>query len=148
MADWRWDDTRIGSGGQKKTHYSYRNQCAIWAVKSYISRKNNKKNRSNCIDISIQEDLCILDILQDKIKNPLSIAIENEERKINEECIGVLIDPSNNILSQRQYEYIRLYYMENLSFAEIGKRFNITREAVRQSIKKSLDRLKKMVTNV
>ena len=31
QGDWKWDANRTGKTGQKKTRYSYRNQCAIWA---------------------------------------------------------------------------------------------------------------------
>ena len=45
MADWKWDANRKGHEGQSKTRYSYRNQCGIWAIKTYISSKYKKKNQ-------------------------------------------------------------------------------------------------------
>ena len=41
-ADWRYDPNREGSSGMKKTLYSYRNQCAIWAIQTYITNKYKK----------------------------------------------------------------------------------------------------------
>ena len=44
-ADWKYDSNRVGAvTGQKKTRYSYRNQCAIWAIKTYASKSKKKKN--------------------------------------------------------------------------------------------------------
>lgn len=150
MADWRWDENRTGSSGQKKTPYSYRNQCAIWAIKSYISRKNTNKHKHRHIDnyISKDDDLCILDILEDKISSPLDIAITNEQKILNTDAISALIDPNSGILSERQCEYIRLYYLDGMTFAEIGKRFSITREAVRQGLNKAIDKLQQAINNV
>ena len=31
-ADWKFDSNRVGPTGLKKTQYSYRNQCVIWAM--------------------------------------------------------------------------------------------------------------------
>ena len=50
MADWRWDKNRTGFNGQSKTRYSYRNQCGLWAIKTYISNKYKKKNMKLSID--------------------------------------------------------------------------------------------------
>jgi hypothetical protein len=44
IADWRWDKDRTGHEGKSKTKYSYRNQCGLWAIKTYVSNKYNKKN--------------------------------------------------------------------------------------------------------
>ena len=44
LADWRYDEnynTKI----KNKTRYSYRNQCAIWAIQSYVT-KNYRKQKS------------------------------------------------------------------------------------------------------
>ena len=45
-ADWKFDPDRFGKTGQKKTLYSYRNQCAIWAIKSYITNKYKKASNN------------------------------------------------------------------------------------------------------
>ena len=42
-ADWRFDPNRPGKSGQKKTLYSYRNQCALWAMKTYVTVKYKKR---------------------------------------------------------------------------------------------------------
>ncbi|MFN9953180.1 MAG: hypothetical protein ACK55I_08775, partial [bacterium] len=46
FADWRWDETRKGFNGKAKTKYSYRNQCGIWAIKTYLTNKYRKMNKT------------------------------------------------------------------------------------------------------
>ena len=46
MADWRWDENYQNDKGTKKTKYSYRNQCAIWAIQTYAT-KNHTKSKKN-----------------------------------------------------------------------------------------------------
>jgi RNA polymerase sigma factor (sigma-70 family) len=146
MADWRWDKDRIGDSGQQKSKYSYRNQCAIWAIKSYITRKNTKNNKAHKVEIDTcmdKEFLSLLDILPDKTEPPIDILIKEEKKYITSKLIDEIL--SNNILSCRQVECLRLYYIEDLTFSEIGKKFNITREAVRQNIKKSLEKIRQLI---
>lgn len=148
MADWRWDNERKGETGQQKTRYSYRNQCAIWAIKSYISRKKNKKNKSHSVDISTSyedQQLSLLDIIPDKSKCPLDILINNEDQNNIKDHIDQILNSDNNILSTRQSECLKLYYLEGMTFAQIGSQFGITREAVRQNIKKAIEKIRKLV---
>jgi RNA polymerase sigma factor (sigma-70 family) len=145
MADWRWDKDRKGETGQQKSKYSYRNQCAIWAIKSYMTRKKQKFSKPHPIEIthdSESDNLSILDIIPNSSKCPLDILIQKEDKK----TLNMLIDHilNNNILSERQSECLRLYFLEDMTFAQIGKMFNITREAVRQNIKKSIEKIKQL----
>jgi RNA polymerase sigma factor (sigma-70 family) len=146
MADWRWDKDRKGISGQQKTKYSYRNQCAIWAIKSYLTRKKNKKGKN--IDAylsnfeSSDKELSLLDLVHHKNDNPVDIITKAEEDANIKEYLSKILSIDSNILTSRQAEYIKLYYFENLTFAEIGKRFNITREAVRQGIKKAIEKIR------
>lgn len=146
MADWRWDKDRKGDSGQQKSKYSYRNQCAIWAIKSYVTRKKSKKNKAHKIEIDTggdQEFYSLLDILPDKADSPVDILIKREKENITSNLFKQIL--SNKILSARQEQCIKLYYLEDMTFAEIGKMFNITREAVRQNIKKSLEKIRKLI---
>lgn len=148
MADWRWDQDRKGLTGQQKTRYSYRNQCAIWAIKSYVSRKKNKKSKQG-VNIHYTNDdnkeSSLLDILCVDDQSPIDKIIYNEELSEIKNHISMLIDPKNKILSDRQSDYIRMYFFENKTFADIGKEFNITREAVRQGIKKSIEKIREII---
>jgi RNA polymerase sigma factor (sigma-70 family) len=148
MADWRWDKERKGESGQQKNKYSYRNQCAIWAIKSYMTRKKYKKNKGHSVDIDTKfndENLSLLDIIPDSSKSPLDILLDKESGSENKHMIDQILSDNNNILSDRQRECLRLYYLENQTFAQIGKKFNITREAVRQNIKKSIEKIQRLI---
>jgi len=145
MADWRWDKDRKGETGQQKTKYSYRNQCAIWAIKSYVSRKKNNKSKrgieiNNSFDNS--EEYSLLDILCVDKKNPLDILLKVEHDENLKQYFNTILSSENKILTPRQCEYIKMYYFDNKTFAEIGQKFSITREAVRQGIKKAIEKIK------
>jgi hypothetical protein len=114
MADWRWDENYQSKQGTKKTKYSYRNQCAIWAIQTYLSKeyqKNKKYDKIYSLDyVSESEDSIAHNLVEDK-KNltPYEIAIKNE-----------------------------LYFLESETFENIGKKYGITREAVRQGLNKAI----------
>jgi RNA polymerase sigma factor (sigma-70 family) len=141
LADWRYNEN-YHIKVKNKTRYSYRNQCAIWAIQSYIT-KNYKKNSQHysvySLDYSNNEDsssTCYNYIQDHKVKNP-SEAVEEQERTENLKLkISQLIN--NDSISDQQKEYIRLYYYEGKTFEQIGKKFSLTREAIRQSIKKAI----------
>ena len=85
-ADWRFDPSREGKSGDKKTLYSYRNQCAIWAIKTYITQKyknSNKKIKTHSLDNSLNtkdNDINGHDItINRNDKDALAILIEKEE---------------------------------------------------------------------
>lgn len=145
MADWRWDQDRFGETGKQKTRYSYRNQCAIWAIKSYVSRKYNKK-RKKCVNLpSIDQDneYSLLDIVPSEDCGPLEKIIHSENQNNLENNINFILSKDNTLLSDKQKTYLKMYYIDNMTFADIGKSLNITREAVRQGIKKSIEKLNK-----
>ncbi len=51
--------------------------------------------------------------------------------------IGLLIDFYGSLLSSRQRDIISLYYEEDLSLSEIAADVGITRQGVRDSVKKA-----------
>ena len=50
--------------------------------------------------------------------------------------ISMLWEIYGNLLTEKQYEYIDYYYNQDLSLSEIAENDNITRQAVRDIIKK------------
>lgn len=136
-ADWRFDENRHGKSGQKKTLYSYRNQCAIWAIKTYVTNKY-KKRKDYSIDYENDNDQNAGSTIADESQRcPLETLIENETSSILSDSIECLLD--NDILSSKQKQQIRMYYFEDATLSEIGKRFGVSREAVRQNIKRGLE---------
>lgn len=148
MADWRWDDNRIGLNGAKKTKYSYRNQCALWAIKTYVSKehKHSKKKKAYSLDYMSEDNDTGLHSLSADIKceQPDEIVMNLEESENLSSLIDQLL--SLNSLSDKQKDYIKLYYFDSYTFEEIGKKYGITREAVRQGLNKALDIIRGLLT--
>ncbi len=143
-ADWRFDEERVGKSGQKKTLYSYRNQCAIWAIQTYVTAKyKNKKHIS--LDFKNNNDQKFDSLIPDtKQKDPLEQIIAEETE--NNLCSDIQNLLDHSTLSVKQKEQIIMYYFEDKTLSEIGKVYGVSREAVRQNIKRGLDLLRKLDT--
>jgi RNA polymerase sigma factor (sigma-70 family) len=139
-ADWRFDPNRPGKSGQKKTLYSYRNQCAIWAIKTYVTNKY-KKHISTNMSLNFSEEgsdsSFYSSVSDDKARDPVDILIDKEESSRLTSSIDQLLN--NSILSDKQKIQIKMYYLENHTLSYIGKKFGVSREAIRQNIKRALD---------
>jgi RNA polymerase sigma factor (sigma-70 family) len=139
-ADWRFDPDRAGKSGQKKTLYSYRNQCAIWAIKTYVTNKY-KKHIDTSMSLNFSEDNSdasfYSSITDHKANDPADILIEKEEAQQLSSNIEQLLN--NSVLSDKQKIQIKMYYLENHTLSYIGKKFGVSREAIRQNIKRALD---------
>jgi len=142
-ADWRFDPERSGKTGLKKTLYSYRNQCAIWAIKTYVTNKYKKPKNLSLNSIgNIDSESELYNTIPDKnVQQPIDIMIEAEEERILSEIITDLLE--HPILTDKQKDQLRLYYFENKTLTEIGKIYGVSREAIRQNIKRSLDTIRK-----
>ena len=55
--------------------------------------------------------------------------------------VGILYDFYGKLLSERQYLAIELYYIHDLSLAEIGEELNITRQSVFDTLKRAENKL-------
>lgn len=135
-ADWRYDDTRVGKTGMKKTKYSYRNQCAIWAIKTYITNKYKSNTKVQSIFAMKDDEDISFDIPDLKQQQPVDILLDEEYHTILQNNLEELLN--NELLSEKQKEQIKMYYYDDMTLSEIGKQFNISREAVRQNIKRGI----------
>jgi RNA polymerase sigma factor (sigma-70 family) len=147
MADWRWDENYTNKQGTKKTKYSYRNQCALWAIQTYVSKTYQKpKKIKNVYSLDFSNDdmeFSNYEHAQDQK------AIAPDEELIKKEHSEELSSLINNILSidylsDRQKDYIKLYYFEDYTFEKIGQKYGITREAVRQGLNKAIDLIRSL----
>lgn len=145
IADWKWDPDRPGHNGQKKTNYSYRNQCGIWAIKTIITKKY--KNKINTISLNTKvnkstEKEFLTEFISNKKDDPAKIVEDLEEKENIKKYISYVFD--SNILSQKEKIQIYDYYMNDKTLAEIGVEHGVTREAIRQNIKKGINKIKNL----
>jgi RNA polymerase sigma factor (sigma-70 family) len=143
MADWRWDENYQNEKGTKKTKYSYRNQCALWAIQTYVTKNhhtNKKFKKVYSLDhIVDNEDNSASQhqFTQDhRMQAPDDILVEKEHSEELTKLINNLLEL--DCLSARQKDYIKLYYFESQTFEKIGQKYGITREAVRQGLNKAI----------
>jgi RNA polymerase sigma factor (sigma-70 family) len=142
-ADKNFDPDRQGSTNQKKTKYSYRNQCGLWAIKTYVTKKYKSK-KLNSLDFTIDDDSSLYSTIADtRNVDPADLAIQNETDANIISDINFILD--SDILNQKQKDQIYMYYFEDKSLAEIGLHYGVTREAIRQNIKRALASIKNLV---
>jgi RNA polymerase sigma factor (sigma-70 family) len=154
MGDWRWKDNSNNNNKQTnyKSLYSYRNQCGIWAIKTYITKfyktKNNiKQNNIEEYSLnyhSLEDGEELQSIVSDpKQCDPLSILIQAEDNDNAKKLVNDIL--CSEILSDKQKEYIKLYFFDGLTLEKIGLLHGVTREAVRQSIKTSISKIQNLL---
>jgi RNA polymerase sigma factor (sigma-70 family) len=142
-ADWKWDKNRKGHNGQSKTQYSYRNQCAIWAIKTYISQKQKKNRVRVSSSLDKDESSYMSSIPTFDNCDPALLMEEKENRlNLNSSINDLLI---SDLLNEKQRQQIKSYYYDDKTLSEIGKEYGVTREAVRQNIQKGLNKIKSYV---
>lgn len=144
FADWRFNPEREGKTGDKKTLYSYRNQCAIWAIKTYVTQRyknNHKKIKMHSLDnvmSGCDKDINGYDITANKMDlDPLEIIIDKESKTNYKNDIEYLLN--SGLISEKQKDQLFMYYYDDMTLSQIGKRYNVSREAIRQSIKRAIN---------
>lgn len=55
--------------------------------------------------------------------------------------VGMLLNIYGKLLTEKQYDFLDNYYNSDLSLSEIAENMNITRQAVRDNIKKGENKL-------
>ena len=151
MGDWRWkNEDNKDLEKKNKSLYSYRNQCGIWAIKTYITKKYKQKDHKN-YSLNYVDDEQSDQKLSDKIadhsqKEPLDLLMEKEKKDTIQENITNLLNMAP--ISEKQRDYIEMYYYKDMTLEQIGKKYGVTREAVRQSIKSAINTIKQCVNNI
>ena len=143
-ADWKWDKDRTGFEGKKKTRYSYRNQCGLWAIKTYVSNKYKKKRKLSIDNISSDDMKTYASNIPDtSCCDPAQLAMDKEQKQNLKNTINSLLNCQ--LLSDKQRNQIYKYYFEKKTLLQIGKEYGVTREAIRQNIQKGLNKIKEYV---
>jgi RNA polymerase sigma factor (sigma-70 family) len=151
MGDWRWkNDQKEDDKKTYKNLYSYRNQCGIWAIKTYVTKqykqKNNKRkiNTKYSLNYIDDNDASLESAIADKDqKEPIDMVIEKENTDNLLKSINDLLN--SGILSDKQREQIIMYYYDNMTLEQIGEKYDVTREAVRQSIKSGIAKIRSLI---
>lgn len=136
MADWLFN----GKGDL----YGYRKQRVIWAIQNYLTRRfKASRHKVYSLDFdcgngdkeySFKNHVPNGDTLPDK-----SVA-ESEEVKLRQEKVDSLLNSGR--LSEQQKSYLRSHFMDGKSYAQIGRDHQVSRESVRQVVKRALDELR------
>lgn len=149
MADWRWDENYVNQQGTKKTKYSYRNQCALWAIQTYVTKNCHKPKKIKNVwsldhEFDSTDGLSVHDCVADSSTTSPEdmLLIKEKQEEFDALMISLL---SLNCITDRQKEYIKLYYFEDMTFEQIGQKYNITREAVRQGLHKAIETIRSLV---
>lgn len=137
QADWKWDKDRVGKTGLHKTKYAYRNQCAIWAIQTYITKKYKTKKHFSLDSINTgDQDTSSYDFLASCERDPLEILIETEDKQNLSNCINELLD--SPMITEKQRDQLKMYFFDDMTLNAIGQKYGVTREAIRQNIKKAI----------
>ena len=140
MADWKYDENRKGKlSNQVKTRYSYRNQCAIWGIQTYI--KKTLKRKTTYLNNLVQDtEIDLTNLLVDEKQNePVRQLLDQEEERLKSQTVQDIFD--SKLLTDEQKDKIKLYYIEGYSLAKVGKKYGVTREAIRQTLKSCIKKL-------
>ena len=140
MADWKYDENRKGKlSNQVKTRYSYRNQCAIWGIQTYI--KKTLKRKTTYLNNIVQDtEIDLTNLLVDEKQNePVRQLLDQEEERLKSQTVQDIFD--SKLLTDEQKDKIKLYYIEGYSLAKVGKKYGVTREAIRQTLKSCIKKL-------
>lgn len=113
-ADWKFN----GHGSL----YGYRKQHVLWAIGRYYETKGKQPITFSINDIPDQPD------------KPQRINLDQID------CFDHILDGHN--LSSIQKEYIYLRYYHDWTYSKIGDKYGVARQAVHQSIKNGLDKIK------
>jgi RNA polymerase sigma factor (sigma-70 family) len=154
MGDWRWkkDTIKDNSNEEKqyKTLYSYRNQCGIWAIQTYVTKRYKQNNSSKkikekySINYTDDNDVSLESVIADHSQiEPVDKIIEEEKNNNIKSLIEQLFN--TDILSDKQKDQVKMYYYDNMTLEQIGRVQGVTREAVRQSIKTAISKIRTLI---
>jgi RNA polymerase sigma factor (sigma-70 family) len=149
MGDWRYKpvyEKKVfdGEGNLLRidtlniSRWSYRNKCAVWAIKNYIEKSNNKKNlQLQSLDIQKDsETVNLYDLVEDDKSLPVyKIFDETVKKKIH-----YLLN--NSKLSDPQKQCVTMYFLEDLTLEEVGVKLGITKQGVQQNVERALNNMR------
>lgn len=138
LADWTFDREYVGEKGAKCSISTYRNLRAIWAIKSFMTRKNRKSSKCLSLNNEISErGTAAYDSMED---SSCPSPQDSPERKEVREWLEEVIDSA--LLSEKQSLYVRKKFFDDKTIAEIAAEFSVSRQAVGESINRAIRKIK------
>lgn len=129
LAEWRYD-SNIGN------KEGFRIQCALFSVLKFIRRIKNDKNGKN-VNFNIDTETALLHQHNSVLLNgvtPEHLTIQKEEH-------AQLMSIIKRTLSDMEADCVILYYINNLSRADIARLKNRSRERIRQVLNNAMIKL-------
>jgi len=145
VADWKWNPGYRSQTNTVRSKRSYRNQRAIWAMKKYISNKRKSKGTMSLSYENKDQDNPVMasGMIEDKKSQDPAIVAENRETIKNSKSLVSQLLATENI-TEKQKKYIISYYLEGHTLQEVGDKYGVSREAIRQGINSGIDTIKKV----
>lgn len=135
----RWDETK------GKTLDNYHIQCALWAIKRWISKKSaERKKHILSLDYNSQKEngskyghgFNLHEVVSDK-------RVDKEESERLEGTVKFAQEVLNlNCLTTNQRDCIKMMYIDGLTLREIGEKLGKTFQAVQQAIHAGITKIK------
>jgi len=137
VGDTKWD----GRG----TLVGYRKYCGKCMVRKTIDKyKNSMEKKYGVTLVSLntkanrQSNNTLAEIIPDS-KTYETNRIHDEV----EDILFILNDNNSNICNKQQRHYMTKHFMDNMSFAEIGREEGVSRERVRQVVSSAITAIRK-----
>lgn len=139
LAEEKWD----GNG----TIEGYRKQKAKWAIGHIVTKHTRKKDTEGQV-VSIYTPL---DSENQDENNTIArtipdISNNNPEDEEELSTIIDLINHDNDVCTPQQRQYMSYHFFDNMNYAEIGRKENISRERVRQVIEEAIFKIREKLS--
>jgi len=134
-ADWEWNG--------KGTKEGYRKQRAEWAMYGYV-RRTSKQFKRNVVSLNSQitDERELIEIVENKqARNDIGNLERQDTIKYNKGLAEKIIAAAS--LTPTEKRFLHLYMNTDMNDSEMGRHIGVTREAVRQSRRKTIKKLQK-----
>jgi len=140
LADWRWDPNYKSSTGKVRSKRAYRNQCAIWAIQAYVGRRVSSPKLSSLDKVigNFDKDVSLHELIPSDHPGPDHDILQQEDILMLQRIL------KGSALTEQQERYVKLHYMEDWTLQEIANEAGTSREAVRQTVERGLDKIKRL----
>jgi len=147
-ADWQYDSS------EEMTQYNFRNNYALFAIRSYMTRRQRKSKQPSAKTRSLNDSIVhsnhkLYDskeiqlytvTIDKKAQDPAQIVDDAENRQF----INSKINDSS--LSKKEEYCINEYYSNHKTYNDIGTELNLTKERVRQIINNAMIKIRRNIS--